>query len=118
MMPTRSSRRLSRPNAITIAAAGSSLEANLTASQLVGNVGYRGGLALIANGTAEATIATTTIAGNVSTAQGGITESSSGGALRAGRMLDDLVTRLGYAEALLVAPTGQVLLARLEQETA
>ena len=62
-----------------IAGAGSSLEANLTASYLVGNVGYRGGLALIANGTAEATIATTTIAGNVSTAQGGISESSAGG---------------------------------------
>ena len=58
---------------------GSSLEGNLNASQLLGNTGARGGLAVIAQGAAEFTVAGSAIAGNVATGPGGSSESSAGG---------------------------------------
>jgi predicted outer membrane repeat protein len=57
---------------------GSSLEGNLNASQLLGNDGARGGLAVIAQGAAEFTVAGSTVAGNVATGPGGSSESSAG----------------------------------------
>jgi len=62
-----------------VAGPGSSLEGNLNASQLLGNDGTRGGLAVIAQGAAEFTVAGSTVAGNIATGPGGSSESSAGG---------------------------------------
>ena len=58
---------------------GSSLEGNLNASQLLDNSGARGGLAVMAQGVAEFTVAGSTVAGNTATAPGSGSESSAGG---------------------------------------
>ena len=63
-----------------IAGSESELTATIAASRIVNNTGYRGGLGVISStGVAEVTVTGTTVAGNRSTAQGGITESSAGG---------------------------------------
>jgi hypothetical protein len=63
-----------------IAGDESELTATIAASRIVNNTGYRGGLGVISStGVAEVTMTGTTVAGNHSTATGGITESSAGG---------------------------------------
>lgn len=62
-----------------IAGADSQMDIAIVNSRIVNNVGYRGGLGLITRGQAEMTITASTVADNRSTAQGGLTESSSGG---------------------------------------
>ena len=63
-----------------IAGNASEVTATIATSRIINNVGYRGGLGVIsATGEAEVTVTGSTVAGNSSTAQGGISESSAGG---------------------------------------
>lgn len=55
------------------------LDLSITGTRIVNNVGYQGGLAIGSRGMAEITVTGSTVAGNRSTAIGGISESSSGG---------------------------------------
>ncbi len=62
------------------ASEGGELTANIVASRIVNNTGKRGGLGIIALGSAEVTLAGSTVAGNKSNAHSGIgVESSAGG---------------------------------------
>jgi predicted outer membrane repeat protein len=62
-----------------VAATGSFLEADFRASNLIGNVGYHGGLALIADGTAEVNVIASAVVDNFSSAQGGNSQPAGGG---------------------------------------
>ena len=63
-----------------IAGDASEVTATIAATHIANNVGYRGGLNVTTNmGVAEVTVTGSTVAGNRSTAQGGISESSAGG---------------------------------------